>query len=392
MPGKNTNEPLVTIVTPSFNHARFIRATIESVLSQDYPRIEYIVMDGGSSDDTAAVAAEYSSRLTFISEKDRGQTHAINKGFQMARGTIVAWLNSDDTLLPGAVTHAVQALAMHPNAGAVYGDGYQIDVDGNIKSKFPFTEPFNLWKLTYMVDYILQQSVFFRRSALEQIGVLDESLNWGMDWDVLLRLGKKFGLVYTPAMLGCLREHEEAKTSIGGGKRFAELKTILRRHGHLKYPPGYIIYGLDTYEKIWCDRLRRFAPRAISGRLTPLVSKLCRYKIDHTFAHAQGYYKDKWATRKAHFMLPPGRGRIRVRGSLPDVQGRLNGQKLEVIVNGKLACGVRLETGAFDLRAPVPPEAAASYVRIELRASKAFVPSAADPRRLSYQIDSVDWE
>ena len=384
--------PLVTIVTPSFNQARFIRATIDSVLSQDYPHIEYIVMDGGSADETTAIAAEYASRLTFISEKDRGKSHAINKGFQMARGTIVAWLNSEDTLLPGAVARAVKALTARPKAGAVYGGGYRIDVDGNIKGEFPLTEPFNLWKLTYMVDYILQQSVFFRRVALEQIGFLDENLHWGMDWDVLLRLGKKFGLAYTPALLGCLREHDDSKTSSGGAKRFAELKSILRRHGHLNYPPGYIVYGLDTYEKIWCANLRRFTPRLIGDRLAPVVSKLFRYKIDQTLLHAQGYYKDKWASRIAHFMLPPGKGRIRVFGSLPDTQGKLHGQKLEVLVNGKLVCGVRLETGAFDLRAPVADDVSASAVRVDLRAAKWFVPSAADPRRLSYRIESVGWE
>ena len=104
-------KPTVTIVTPSYNQGEFIRATIESVLAQDYPRLEYIVMDGGSSDQTSAIAAEYASRLTWISEKDRGQAHAINKGFGRAKGDIVAWLNSDDILLPGAVTRAVNAFA-----------------------------------------------------------------------------------------------------------------------------------------------------------------------------------------------------------------------------------------------------------------------------------------
>ena len=123
-------EPLVTIVTPSYNQGRFIRATIESVLAQDYPAIEYIIMDGGSTDETAAIASEYNERLTFISEPDRGQSHAVNKGFRMARGEIVNWINSDDVILPGAVGHAVRALTQHPRVGAVYGEGYTIDRDG----------------------------------------------------------------------------------------------------------------------------------------------------------------------------------------------------------------------------------------------------------------------
>src|SRR5690349_15995087 len=109
-------EPLVTVVTPSYNQGQFIRATIESVLSQDYPHVEYIIMDGGSTDETAAVVKDYASRLTFISEKDRGQSHAINKGFARARGKVLSWLNSDDLYLPGAIRTAVDGFARNPQA------------------------------------------------------------------------------------------------------------------------------------------------------------------------------------------------------------------------------------------------------------------------------------
>src|SRR5882672_4102859 len=132
--------PLVTVVTPSYNQGQFIRATIESVLSQDYPHIEYIIMDGGSTDETAAVVRDYSSRITFISEKERGQSHAINKGFERARGAIVSWLNSDDLFLPGAIRAAAERFQRNPTAGAVYGDGYLINHAGEISSRFPFTE------------------------------------------------------------------------------------------------------------------------------------------------------------------------------------------------------------------------------------------------------------
>ncbi len=118
-------------------------------------RIQYLIIDGGSSDDTADVVREYSNRLTWISEKDRGQSHAINKGFSMARGEILAWLNSDDTILPGAVWEAVRAFERRPEAGAVYGEGYQIDIEGQIKSRFPHTAPFNLWKLILTFPTIL---------------------------------------------------------------------------------------------------------------------------------------------------------------------------------------------------------------------------------------------
>src|SRR3981081_4557960 len=111
--------PLVTVVTPAYNQGRFIAATIESVLSQDYPNVEYLIIDGASTDETAAVVKRYEDRLTFVSEPDRGQSDAINKGFRRARGRYVAWLNSDDIFLPGAITQAVAALRAHPDAGGV---------------------------------------------------------------------------------------------------------------------------------------------------------------------------------------------------------------------------------------------------------------------------------
>ena len=218
MKGLDSN-PLVTVVTPSYNQGRFIRATIESVLSQSYPNLEYIIMDGGSTDETAAVVKDYASRLTFISEKDRGQSHAINKGFRMAGGSILSWLNSDDLYLPGAIQAAVDAFEGSPGAGAVYGEGYLIDRDGEITARFPCTEPFNLWKFVHLSDYILQQTVYFRRDALDQVGYLDETLHYSMDWDILIRIGLRYPMVYVPEYMGCLREYAEAKTFAGGIRR-----------------------------------------------------------------------------------------------------------------------------------------------------------------------------
>ena len=237
MNGLDSN-PLVTVVTPSYNQGRFIRATIESVLSQSYPNLEYIIMDGGSTDETAAVVKDYASRLTFISEKDRGQSHAINKGFRMAGGSILSWLNSDDLYLPGAIQAAVDAFESSPGAGAVYGEGYLIDRDGDITARFPCTEPFNLWKFVHLSDYILQQTVYFRRDALDQVGYLDETLHYSMDWDILIRIGLRYPMVYIPEYMGCLREYAEAKTFAGGIRRAREIHNMLRRHTGMRIPPG----------------------------------------------------------------------------------------------------------------------------------------------------------
>jgi glycosyltransferase involved in cell wall biosynthesis len=393
---QRVNQRLVTIVTPSFNQGHFIRATIESVLSQQYPFTEYIIMDGGSTDATAAIAAEYSSRLKFISEKDRGQSHAINKGFRMAKGEIVSWLNSDDVILPGAVGHAAKALEEDPLLGAVYGEGYLIDYDGVIKNRFPATEPFNLWKLVYLSDYILQQTVYFRRSIFEELGYLDESLNWGMDWDILIRIGKRYPMRCLPEYMGCLREYGEAKTFSGGGRRFRELATILRRHGGIRYPPGYFTYGLDTYQKICCNFLNRISPAFLGGasrKLQQALSYGVHLQIARTLRESQGLYTDSWASRRLLYMLPAGTGSVVIRGTLPDLGETLRGQRLTVSSGGAVLAASEVGFGDFEITIP-DAIASTEPLSLEINASKFVVPSKVglgpDPRRLSYMLQSIE--
>ncbi|MSV29499.1 MAG: glycosyltransferase [Bryobacterales bacterium] len=371
--GRVASGPIVTIVTPSLNQGRFIRATIESVLAQDYPHLEYIVMDGGSSDSTAAIAAEYGSRLKWVSEPDSGQSHAINKGFQVAKGEIVSWLNSDDLILPGAVSHAVEAFKARPETGAVYGEGYQIDETGAITRRFPYTEPFNLWKLVFLSDYILQQTVYFRKSAIEAVGYLDEDLHYGMDWDILIRLGLKFGLEHVPEYMGCLREYPEAKTSAGGAARIRELRRILRKYTGMRFPPGYVTYGLDSWQSRTPEWFRP-AARVLAGFGSLAVTR-------------QGWYGDGWAAPRSRFMLPPGGGGIVVRGTLPPEVRALRGQRLRVESCGATLVEAPLPPGDFEVRAPFQSSEA---IHLTLLANKATM--GRDLRRRSYVLRSVQWE
>jgi len=186
--------PLVSIVTPSYNQGRFIRETIESVLSQDYPHTEYMVIDGGSTDTTVAVLRGYGQRFFWTSEPDRGQAHAVNKGWMMARGEVWGWLNSDDLYLPGAVGNAVDYLVSHPDVGMVYGEAYHVSEEGIIIERYP-TEPFDASRLGDTC-YICQPTVFIRRTVVEDVGFLDESLNYCIDYDLWIRIAKRYRIGY----------------------------------------------------------------------------------------------------------------------------------------------------------------------------------------------------
>src|SRR5688572_25596277 len=139
-------QPLVSIVTPSYNQGRYIEETIQSVLNQDYPNLEYLVLDGGSTDETLEILKRYEGRLVWISEKDRGQADAINKGFHLAKGRILGWLNSDDTYSPGAIRKVAQYFQTHRDVGLLYGEGYHVDTAGKIIERYN-TEPFNFHRL-----------------------------------------------------------------------------------------------------------------------------------------------------------------------------------------------------------------------------------------------------
>lgn len=391
--------PLVSIITPSYNQGRFIEETILSVLTQDYPNIEYIVVDGASTDNTLDILKKYEGRLTWISEPDRGQSQAINKGFRMAKGEILAWLNSDDTFLPGAVNKVVQHFQANPETMMVYGEGYCIDEQSRVKQRFPYTEAFNLWKLIYLWDNILQQTAFFRGRVFDHIDLLDENLHYGMDWDLWIRIGKKFRIDYIPEYLGNLREYSEAKTSSGGATRFNELVSLMRRHGTMRFPPAYFTYGFGTYNRRMFGHLAHQHPRMyqlffsklrqIGQRVSGLIT---RYLVDHS----QGYYSDGWASPKAHFVLvnPGQASHVRLEGELINLRrGFRTG--IRVQVNGRsLGNPITVFPGTFKLEWVIPKEIRSSDVfEVTLLSTRWHRPllagANADRRRLSYRITRI---
>lgn len=219
--------PLVSIITPSFNQGRFIRETIESVLSQDYPKLEYLVMDGGSTDETLEILRSYDARLTWRSGPDGGQAEAVNTGIRLAQGQILGWLNSDDTYLPGAVSAAVSYLTAYPDTAMVYGDAHYIDEQNRVIGVYP-TEDFDQHRLA-KACFICQPAAFFRRSAVETVGGLDPGLQYCMDYELWIRLGRRFRIDRIPHTLANTRQYPQTKTWAQRDRLFEELSGVTQR-------------------------------------------------------------------------------------------------------------------------------------------------------------------
>ncbi|MCF6277507.1 MAG: glycosyltransferase [Anaerolineales bacterium] len=203
-------QPLISIITPSYNQADFLEQTLISVLEQDYPNVEYLVVDGASDDGSVDVIRGYAERLTWwVSEADSGQAAAINKGFSRAKGEIVAWLNSDDYYFPGTLSTVANAFASHPKAALIYGDVLSVDGAGQPIHLQHFA-PYTLKDLMAF-GIISQPAVFMRRSFLEQAGYLDSSYSFLLDHHLWLRMARLAPLVYLPQTLAVARYHADAK-------------------------------------------------------------------------------------------------------------------------------------------------------------------------------------
>jgi glycosyltransferase involved in cell wall biosynthesis len=270
---KSLELPKISIVTPSYNQGQFIEETIRSVLLQGYPNLEYIIIDGGSTDNSVEIIKKYEPWLAYwVSEKDNGQSHAINKGWQKATGDIMAYLNSDDTFREGALYHVASYFLRHPDIDMAYGDVFEIDENSRMIKPWICGE-FDLDRLIADSSYYIpQQAAFFKRRVYEKTGPLDEGLYMKMDRDLFIRIGKCGHVKRIPHYLAHFRTHSAAKTNPKNNRRaWTEFIYLARRHSESF--PFRAYWKLIVQKSIAAFVVKPLKKLGLWSLITPILKK-----------------------------------------------------------------------------------------------------------------------
>ena len=410
------DRPLVSIVTPSYNQGVFLRRTINSVLNQDYPHIEHIVMDGGSEDASVDILKEYKGCFEWISEPDRGQTHAINKGFARARGTILGYLNSDDILYPGAISTVVEQFHKNPEIDMLYGKADYIDKEDK-KTGMYNTDVYSFER--NMFDCcICQPAGFWKKRVADITGKFDEDLHCAMDYDYWLRMDRVGGrILHIPDILAASRRYEGTKTLSQREGMFSEIFRICKAHGNYvsrNYFDGLWHYRLMEKESILAKILRpvrryyrtigffhyvlfnkdyyrlqnlpvifgpRFAP-AVQRKFPVVYHTLYEFGRDlyRQKAIVKGVYADNWISPKCRFRLNNSNSKYHLAG-IPNQD-----MEMRVFLNGERGEVYQLTSNRYQqFEFEVGME---NGTRLELRFSKFFKDS--QKRKLSFLIHDTD--
>ncbi len=284
--------PLITVITPSYQQGQFIERTLRSVLEQGYPRLQYLVVDGGSTDDTLGILERYKKlypeSFWYVSESDRGQAHALNKGLALARGKIIGWLNSDDTYSAGSLLAIAAAFEEQPKCGVIYGHGRYISEEDDDLGAYATRRDCNL--LTLADDCpICQPTLFWLRSLAERGIGLDETLQYCMDYDLWIRLSRETRFGFVDRLLACSRMYPANKTSRCRAAVLDEIIDVVKRHyGYLphSWALGRASYRVEGGEEI---------DRPPVSRRVRAVAEL--YLLRHNWSRA-----DFWSHRIRHLL------------------------------------------------------------------------------------------
>jgi glycosyltransferase involved in cell wall biosynthesis len=393
--------PTVGVATPSYNAAEFIRDTIDSVLSQDYPHIRYVVMDGGSNDGTVDVLRSYGDRLDWVSQPDGGQADAINRGIERVGGDIVAFLNADDAYEPGAIATAVKRFAERPGAALIYGAALQLDSAGNVVRTTPVLPCDHQSLAGY--NPISQPAAFASGAVWREVGGLDPSLHLALDYELWMRMSEGGRpLLSVPDVLARIRFHADAKSEAQRGRHLRESMAVARRHyGHVPAPWS------DAYAR-WLAAGRPSVLVALprTRKSAALQLPLNLYANPRTPVRAvrdwagdvgllptfEGRWHDNWISRRWRSVVsvPGTTRRVVVRGMHHRFDPRP--LKLRITLDGRtVADTVLTDPGKFELEGAIAPELHGHNRELLLEASYTTRVET-DPRRLSCQIEEVSFE
>ncbi|WP_112661792.1 glycosyltransferase [Microvirga flavescens] len=400
----------VSIVTPSYNQGRFLKRTIDSVLNQTYPNIELIVMDGGSTDESVEILKSYGDRIQWVSEKDKGQTDAINKGLKRTSGQILAYLNSDDTLELDAVETIVRYFNENPDVDLVYGDAHYIDVDDNVTGRY-LTAAYSFDRLVQDCC-VCQPATFWRSSVVERFGLFDDTLDYTMDYDYWLRVARGGGSIrHLPVLLANSRLYPETKTMSARGLIYREIFMISKKHAgrvSKSYVQGYwnhrlwerhdafarIARRVPSLEKTFVEydaarlgdpayppaKALRHVARKIAGGVKARVRRHIKWSprlasLRQPSAGASGVYFDNWLATRVRMAPSPLRDRTLI------LEGRApRKMTLRVRAGKKLVAEYQLEADKIE-RLEIPGSAEAMEF-----AFSSSIPDHTKGRHLSFHV------
>lgn len=264
------NSPKISIVTPSFNQAQFLERTILSILNQNYPNLEYLIIDGGSTDGSVDIIKKYEKYLAYwVSEPDNGQTDAIKKGFEKSTGNILAWLNSDDIYLSGTLHKAANFFQEYIDTDLIFGNIYLIDENDNSIDELRFTD-FDFETLIFEGGNLHQTGTFWKRDFYEKVGSINPRYEFSMDIDLFCRMGKLGKFTHINHYLAAFRIHDYSKSSTSKQKMREENLEIFHRYIKKNASNEYLLYKKNYY------RLKRYFKYIKQGDLDYLIKKIRR--------------------------------------------------------------------------------------------------------------------
>ncbi len=391
--------PRIGVVTPTYNMAEFLEETITSVLSQEYPNLDYVVMDGGSKDGTVDILRKYDGKLRWCSERDKGQADAINKGWHALSGDIFTFLNSDDTYLPNALSTIASHFKRNPGVGMIYGEAYHVDIKGKTIDRYP-TQPFDLQTLNNQC-YICQPAAFMLREAFANAGMMNVDMHFALDYELWIRLAKQYGVRKVDEYLATSRMHMDNKTLSSRRKVYQEIiSTVKTQYGYVPYEwiNGYSCYLLDRKDQYF-DRSK---PTLRSYGLSLLLGAYHNpHNLQRFWAEWRqmtgfggqftGRWEDGWISQRYESELKVGTSTQALR-----ITGKhfapIQELRISVRLNGRPVQDPRpLPAGPFVMEIPLPQDLRGRTCQLRIESNKTWRPKDnGDFRQLSCIIDSMD--